>query len=131
MKLTKLHLKQNEVLSVSFVGPRVIAQINRNFVGHEGITDVISFDYRSDDPGDTDEVAVEVLICIDVAYSEGEKRPDSSYADELVLYLVHGLLHAAGEDDLDEKSRKRMRKREREVIQELKQEFTFSEIFPL
>ena len=45
---------------------------------------------------------------MDTALREGNERADSSYSDEMVLYLVHGCLHAAGENDLVEEDRKEM-----------------------
>lgn len=68
-----------------------MAQANAEFVGHEGTTDVITFSYF-DDPGSLfpGEAAVELLICLDAARREGEKRADSSYSREVVLYIVHG-----------------------------------------
>ena len=63
------------------------------------------------------------------AAREGAKR-GTGYSRELALYLVHGLLHAAGEDDLDPKARRRMRRREREVMAELDRSFDFSAVFP-
>lgn len=101
-----------------------MADINRRFVGHDGDTDVISFVYPGED------IAVELFICMDVAAREGAERNDSSYSAEMVLYLVHGILHAAGEDDLDPAPRRRMRRREAELIRELRREFDFSGIFP-
>ena len=37
-------------------------------------------------------------------------------ADELLLYVVHGLLHLCGYDDLTDEARPVMRAREREVL---------------
>ena len=118
-------------LGIRFVGDRSMAQLNEEFVGHEGTTDVITFSYFDDPaglfPGDP---AVELIICLDAARREGEKRADSSYAREVTLYLVPGLLHSAGEDDLSPGPRRRMRRREREVLSALAGEFDFTAIFP-
>lgn len=118
-------------LDVRFVGDRAMTVANREYVGHEGTTDVITFSYFDDPdslfPG---EAAVELIICIDAALREGAAREDSSYSREMALYLVHGLLHSAGEDDLSPGPRRRMRRREREVLGELEQEFDFAAIFP-
>jgi len=92
------------------------------------VTDVISFCYIEDGDLDEDDTAVDLVICVDVAIAEGDERDDSSYADELILYIVHGLLHASGEDDLSEEPRKQMRKREHEVMTQLRKEFTFTDI---
>ena len=118
-------------LDMRFVGDRTMAQANAEFVGHEGTTDVITFSYF-DDPGSLfpGEAAVELLICLDAARREGEKRADSSYSREVVLYIVHGLLHSAGEDDLSPAPRRRMRRREREVLAGLEPEFDFTALFP-
>lgn len=107
-----------------------MAKLNKDFVGHEGTTDVITFCYLE---GDEDlfagDIAVDLFICADVAEREGEKRANSTYARELVLYIVHGLLHSAGEDDLDSVSRKKMRRRERELMAVLGKEFEIETIF--
>jgi len=39
-----------------------------------------------------------------------------SASDELALYLVHGLLHLCGYDDLTDVERRLMRKRERAIL---------------
>ena len=107
-----------------------MAGINWNFLRHEGTTDVITFSYFDDgdvEPGDT---GVELVVCGDAARREGAARRDSSYAEEMTLYIVHGFLHAAGEDDLDPVSAKRMRRREKEVMAVLRREFPLEEIFP-
>lgn len=118
-------------LDVRFVGDRAMTVANREYVGHEGTTDVITFSYFDDPdslfPG---EAAVELIICIDAALREGAAREDSCYSREMALYLVHGLLHSAGEDDLSPGPRRRMRRREREVLAELETEFEFAAIFP-
>lgn len=118
-------------LDIRFVGDRAMTRANREYVGHEGTTDVITFSYFDDPeslfPG---EAAVELIICIDAALREGAAREDSSYSREMALYLVHGLLHSAGEDDLSPGPRRRMRRREREVLGELEKEFDFAAVFP-
>ncbi len=117
-------------LAVTFAGDRSMARYNSELVGHSGTTDVITFGYFDDPdsffPG---EVGVELIVNPDAAAREGEKR-GTGYSYELTLYMVHGLLHAAGEDDLTESSRRRMRRREREVMSELRREFDLGAIFP-
>ena len=130
-ELSRLQALDNSIISVAFVGDRTMARINQDYVGHIGTTDVISFCYCEDEMFDAEEeVAVELFICADTARREGLARKDSSYAAEMTLYIVHGLLHAAGEDDLSPVPRKRMRRREREVMRQLACEFNFNEIFP-
>lgn len=117
-------------LDATFTNDRSMKKYNAELVGHTGSTDVITFSYLEDDdaffPG---EVGVELIINPDAAAREGEKR-GTGYSRELALYLVHGLLHAAGEDDLVPAARRRMRRREREVMAALERSFDFAEVFP-
>ena len=130
-ELAGLPVDMDWELNIRFVGDREMARANEEFVGHIGTTDVITFSYFDDIenlfPGET---AVELIICMDAAKREGDSREDSNYSREMVLYIVHGLLHSAGEDDLSPAPRRRMRRREKEVLDGLLPEFDFQEIFP-
>lgn len=124
-----LELEPEQGVVISFVEDHEMARINYDCLEHEGTTDVITFAYLEDEllPDDT---AVELIICVDFAWREGKKRQKSSFARELALYIVHGLLHSAGEDDLSPGPRRRMRRREREVMAELAASMDFDAIFP-
>lgn len=104
-----------------------------DLLGHEGTTDVITFCYFDEEFPEMleDETAIELIVNPDAAQREGDKRKNSSYSRETALYVVHGLLHSSGEDDLEPISRRRMRRREREVMTALEKEgFVWQEIFP-
>ena len=114
---------------VSFLSPAGIERVNEDFLGHHGPTDVISFDYRAeDDPGfadgadaddaeteDDGDPSVELIVCPAVAYEQAVKR-GLPYAEEVALYVAHGLLHAAGYDDLNPKAKRVMRRAEKRVM---------------
>jgi probable rRNA maturation factor len=112
---------------VSFLSPAGIERVNEEFLGHHGPTDVISFDYRAeDDPGFAEETdafevsdaadpSVELIVCPAVAYEQAMKR-GLPYAEEVALYVSHGLLHAAGYDDLNPKAKRVMRRAEKRVM---------------
>ena len=112
---------------VSFLSPAGIERVNEDFLGHHGPTDVISFDYRAeDDPGfdaetdafdvpDDADPSIELIVCPAVAYEQAVKR-GLPYAEEVALYVVHGLLHAAGYDDLNPKAKRVMRRAEKRVM---------------
>lgn len=108
-----------------------MAGYNADIVGHEGTTDVITLSWFDDPeglfPGDP-----ELLLIVnpDAAAREGAERQDSSYSYEVALYIVHGMLHAAGEDDLDDESRLSMRAAEKRVMDQLLCSFDPAELFP-
>ena len=116
-------------LAINFVDTATICQLNKDFVGHEGSTDVISFNYDTGADSSNDDIDGELFICTDTAETVS-KRLKRKFADELTLYIIHGLLHISGEEDSTASERRRMRCLERKIIAELVKSFNFSEIFP-
>ncbi len=107
-------------LAVLFTDDEHMKRFNADIVGHVGTTDVITLCYFEADeavlPG---EVAIELYINPDAAAREGQKRRNSDYATELARYVVHGLLHCAGSNDLVPADRAKMRRRELVVLRRL------------
>ena len=89
-----------------------IAELHDRWLGLPDPTDVITFDLGG--PGATGlhgDIAVSAETARRVARDLGWQP-----RHELAYYVVHGLLHLAGEDDLEPAARRRMRARERRVM---------------
>lgn len=130
-KLTGLKISREMELSVNFVTAKTICQMNIEYVGHEGITDVITFSYLTpEDLNSNTGIFAEIFICIDKAVIESKER-DLTIAEELALYIVHGILHIAGYDDLNPTDIEKMRKAETECMAALKKQFDLNNIFSL
>jgi probable rRNA maturation factor len=115
-----LRLK-NYALAVHFVSARRMEEMNRHYLGHEGSTDVITFDYRAGYSGGESEgadLAGEIFISVADAVSQGEKfrRP---WEEEVLRYMVHGVLHLRGYDDLEPVARKKMKAAENRLLKKL------------
>lgn len=97
-----------------------MAALNWDFLRHEGTTDVITFDLRPapGEPAGEDALLAEIYVCPRVA-AEAAVRLGNSPSRELVLYMVHGLLHLAGHDDQSPEDAARMRKAEARVLKAL------------
>lgn len=96
---------QELALSIALVDDEGITPLNERFVHHRGPTDVISFSYAPL-PGQRVRQA-EIIINAQRAVEEAHRRgiePDY----EVALYLAHGILHLAGEDDAMPAQRARM-----------------------
>ena len=133
-------------ISLAIVSDAEIHAINREFLGHDYPTDVISFrlddaegesgpwagepdessarpcviadDAVTADDAQTDASAMlegELIVSVETALREAPQQGWSPRA-ELLLYVVHGLLHLCGYDDLTDEARPTMRAREREVL---------------
>jgi len=83
------------VLSITFVGDEDMTRLNRNSLGREGSTDVISFDLSEE--GLPYEKVGDIYISVDRA-RENSRRFDVSHSEELLRLVVHGTLHLLGYD---------------------------------
>jgi len=98
--------KNRMAVSVVLVDSRFIRRINRKFLGHDVVTDVISFPLQ-DDVG----VDAELYVNLDRAKRQAKEYGESFHAEVLRL-IIHGTLHLLGYDDNNKKNRERMRRRE-------------------
>lgn len=102
-------------ISVVVVDDATIRELNRRHLGHDWPTDVISFVLS--DGGDA-VVQGELIVSTEMAVSTAEEAGVRA-SDELALYLVHGVLHLCGYDDVDAAGRDMMRRREGEILTSL------------
>jgi len=118
--LADLNLTSDETISVNFVGPRIMRRINRDFLNHDYLTDVICFNYKNDSEFSDNDIAIEIFISPDIAEERAMENSELTYESELLLYLVHAILHAAGLKDKTENERSIMRNNENRIMKELK-----------
>jgi len=106
-----------DAVNVAFVDDPAIRELNRRFLGRNCATDVIAFDYRDGAP-DEDGVAGEIVISVDRALAEARRRRQP-VERELLLYVVHGVLHLLGYDDREPGQSRRMRMEQQRVLKRL------------
>ena len=84
------------------LGDADMAAAHVEFCGVEGSTDVITFDLTDPEDGCAAKRVVEadLLLCLDEAERQGKTRGHEARR-ELLLYVVHGVLHCLGHDDHD------------------------------
>jgi probable rRNA maturation factor len=102
-------------VTLAFVDNAHIHRLNKQFLGHDEPTDVITFPYT--DPG-AKKLEGEVVIGYEVAKENAADR-GHDVGLELALYVVHGCLHLCGYTDTDDKGAARMRAKEREYLTKL------------
>lgn len=76
-----------------FVDDEKILEINREYLGHDYYTDIITFDYDERDVLNGD-----IVISIDTVRSNAEQF-GKSFDDELHRVIIHGILHLCGIND--------------------------------
>lgn len=103
--------------SIVLVDNAQMTEINAQYLGRTGTTDVIAFLFN-DAPLTRDDCAGEIIVSAELAVSEATRRGLAS-EDELALYIVHGSLHLAGYDDATAAQANAMHTREKEILAEL------------
>lgn len=98
-------------VAIYFVTENQISQIHGQFFQDPTPTDCISFPIDETHLG-------EIFVCPSVAIQYAKKRNLDPYR-ETALYVIHGLLHLLGYDDLEEKARRTMRKQEKSCMSHL------------
>lgn len=76
-----------------FVDDEKILEINREYLGHDYYTDIITFDYDESDVLNGD-----IVISVDTVRSNAEQF-GKSFDDELHRVIIHGILHLCGIND--------------------------------
>lgn len=118
-KLVTYLLQEMDVLSdeiiLHFVTKKKIQQLHLQHFDDPTPTDCISFPI---DSPQTRGILGEIFICPKVALEYAEKKKMNPY-EETTLYIVHGLLHLLGYDDLEKKAKQRMRRQEKKCLKML------------
>ena len=124
----------DDELSIIFVDEITIAKLNADYLNHNGPTDVITFDYLSEkvfpDTGNDDRTIGEIYVCCDMA-ENAAKQHNHGISTEIVLYIVHGILHLCGYDDVKETDINKMRSKEKEILSILNDNFELNDLFDL
>lgn len=112
-------------VSVSFVSPEEIRELNRDYRDVDSVTDVLSFpQFESiDELIDSLEFTGvaelgDVVICMERAGSQAEEF-GHSLKREVIYLFVHSILHLLGYDHMEEDDKKVMRAREEEIMGKL------------
>jgi len=122
MKITEAEL------GINLVGAREMALVNETFLKHTGSTDVITFDHLEAIAGSRKrELHGELFICVDDAIAQA-KHFKTSWQSEIVRYLVHGVLHLLGHDDLRPPARRKMKRAENRRLRSLAGKFSLAQI---
>jgi rRNA maturation RNase YbeY len=84
-----------------------MARVNWRFLQHEGSTDVITFDHGSTIERVHGECFISVADAVDQAQAFR-----TTWTEEVVRYVIHGILHLRGYDDLEPALRRSMKREE-------------------
>ena len=87
-----------------------ILEVNRQFLGHDYYTDVITFDYSS-----ASRISGDIYISLDTVASNAENE-GVPFEDELLRILIHGVLHLTGQADKTPETKAQMTAKEEQAL---------------
>ncbi len=105
---------QGAELGIHLVSAKRSAEVNWQFLRHEGPTDIITFDHGST----PERLFGEMFICVPEAVRQAAEFR-TTWEAELLRYVIHGLLHLRGYDDLESAKRRVMKREENRLVRKL------------
>ncbi len=109
-KVLKSNKIKNAGINIVYVSDENILDINKKFLKHNYVTDVITFDLDEEK-----KLIGEIYISADTAERQA-KDYKVSLKNELKRLAVHGALHLAGYDDSTDKERAKMTELENKFL---------------
>ena len=76
-----------------FVDDEKILEVNRQYLGHDYYTDIITFDYCEGEV-----ISGDLFISLDTVRTNAE-QVGATYEEELHRVIIHGILHLCGIND--------------------------------
>jgi probable rRNA maturation factor len=105
-------------LTILLTDRETIKELNQRYMDQDQATDVLAFTSGELNPESGQIYLGDVAISIPVAEEQASQRGHPLLA-ELVLLVVHGMLHLLGYDHTEQEDRERMFKLQAELLQEL------------
>lgn len=93
-----------------FCDDEFLHKLNVEFLNHDTLTDVISFDYRMGN-----QINGEIFISVE-RVQDNAKDFNNSFEDELHRVMIHGILHFCGYKDKTDEEEALMRYKENEAL---------------
>lgn len=108
--------KKFESVEISFLKDEDVYKMNKNFLNHDTLTDILTFPYSEKEPYST-----EIIISFERA-KENAKKYKVKYEEEILRLIAHGLLHTIGFNDFTRSEKLKMRREENKLLDSIKEE---------
>jgi len=102
-------------LTIVLTDDAQLHQLNRDYLGIDRPTDVLSFPASETDPETGDRYLGDILISIPRAQSQADAA-GHALESEVQLLVVHGVLHLLGHDHAEPKEKAKMWKAQAEIL---------------
>ena len=93
-----------ENINIVIVSPKEILRINKEFLGHNYVTDVITFENPSPV---NNKIYADIFVCFEQTKKQAQEL-GKHYRQEFLTVIIHGILHLIGYNDDTLKKRNEM-----------------------
>ncbi len=107
-EVIELENKKRGEINYIFCNDNYLLQINKQYLKHDTLTDIITFDYTQDNKG---LISGDIFISID-RVKENSKVLQIPFSKEIHRVMIHGVLHLLGYKDKSKAEKALMRQRE-------------------
>ena len=104
---------QQGIINLIVIESDEMAQMNKQFRGKEGPTDILTFSYYSPELTSSD-VAGEIYLCLEKIKIYAEEA-GKTHKEQLEYIIIHGLTHLMGYDHEGEDDWQKMEKVEKKI----------------
>ena len=102
--------KREGEISYVFCDDNYLLELNQNYLQHDTLTDIISFDYTVGN-----ELNGDIFISVE-RVRENAEIFNQTFDNEILRVMIHGVLHYCGYKDKSTVDEQRMREKENEKI---------------
>lgn len=116
--ISKMRLHSESDLGIRLVTATEMTSLNKEWMGEDGATDVLSFPIDEMRPGQSDPGVVgDIVLCPSYAMGNAVKN-GKNLDEELQLLTAHGILHLLGYDHRNTPDEKAMFALQEEILRE-------------
>jgi rRNA maturation RNase YbeY len=109
-EILRAEKREHKSINYVFCSDEYLLQINRDFLQHDYLTDIITFDL-------SEGALIEAEIYLSIErVRENAATYDTSFYRELCRVMIHGVLHLAGYKDKTKSEIKMMRSKEEQYL---------------
>jgi probable rRNA maturation factor len=117
-KILKILNCADKEISLSFVDDENIKQLNKQYLGKDRATNVISFSLQEGEYGNINpQILGDIVISVETAQRDAKKE-NLTFTQELEFLIIHGVLHLLGynHENTTRKETNKMRQKEKDLF---------------
>ena len=121
LKVLKILDCPDKEISISFVDDKNIKQLNKQYLGKDQATNVLSFSLQEGEYGDINpQILGDIIVSVETAQRDA-LYGKLNIAQEIDFLIIHGILHLLGynHENTTKKEATKMRQKEKELFNKI------------